>query len=64
MNKVQRSVTAKLSNIKTSLVKNPMVRGLENLLIGLLNISREFYIANDTLHQPHPSGNRHRMRHI
>jgi hypothetical protein len=64
MTKVTHPVLAKLSKIQKRLLKNPIVRGLGEFLIALLNLSRQFYIANDTLHQDRPSQKRHPMRHI
>lgn len=64
MAKVTHPVLAKLTKIKHRLLKNPIARGLRDILMAWLNLSREFYIANDTLHQPHPARSRHRMRHI
>lgn len=64
MAKVIHPVLAKISKLKHRLLKNPIVHGLRDLLMAWLNLSREFYIANDTLHQPHPSRSRHPMRHI
>ena len=64
MTKVKHPVVSKLSKIKDRLVKNPVVHGMENIVIAVINLSREFYIANDTLHQDHPSRSHRRMRHI
>jgi hypothetical protein len=64
MTKVKHPVVSKLSKIKDRLAKNPVVHGAGNILVGLVALSREFYIANNTLHQEHPSRKRRRMRHI
>jgi hypothetical protein len=64
MTKVKHPVVSKLSKIKDRLVKNPVVHGMGNIVVALVTLSREFYIANDTLHQEHRSRKRRRMRHI
>ncbi|MBD2543861.1 MULTISPECIES: hypothetical protein [Planktothricoides] len=63
MTKVKHPVVSKLSQIKDRLIKNPVVHGMGNIVIALITLSREFYIANHTLHQDHSSGNHRRMRH-
>ncbi len=63
MTKVKHPVVSKLSKIKNRLVKNPVVHGMGNIVIAIINLSREFYIANDILHQDHPSRSHRRMRH-
>ncbi len=64
MTKVKHPVVSNLSQIKARLAKNPVVRGMRNIVIALITLSREFYIANDTLHQDHSSRKHRRMRHI
>ena len=64
MTKVKHPVVSNLSQVKDRLVKSPVVRGMRNLVIALVTLSREFYIANERLHQDHPSGKHRRMRHI
>lgn len=63
MTKIKHPVVFKLSQIKNRLAKNPVIHGMGNIFIALINLSREFYIANETLHHDHSSGKYRRMRH-
>ncbi len=55
---------SQISQIKDRLIKSSVVCGMRNLVIALITLSREFYIANERLHQEHPSRNYRQMRHI